>query len=268
MKNLAQIRGFKNSSIGTIMSWTGTTGDIPVGWMACDGTTLNDADYPALLAVIGYTYGGSSGSSTFVLPNLNGQNRVPVHKGAAYATDTGGATNTNITLNATWSIDSRPNKVVSFSPPQAIQSTGPGGSIWSQTAKVQPRVLSHENLPAHNHAFTIQNCNNQLTGNPSAESGGNRTDPYSFGNYTKGLIDVGAPNDDDHNTRYGSAQGAHTHGFVQYSVERGSIQISPYTRQYDETNSTVALNNNPGVGNSQLTMTPPYQSAIYIIKAF
>ena len=79
MKNLASIRGFKNASIGTIMSWTGTTGDLPKGWLACDGTTYNDADYPALVAIIGYTYGGSSGSSTFVLPNLNGQNRVPVH---------------------------------------------------------------------------------------------------------------------------------------------------------------------------------------------
>ena len=44
MKNLASIRGFKNASIGTIMSWTGTGSDLPQGWLACDGTTLNDAD--------------------------------------------------------------------------------------------------------------------------------------------------------------------------------------------------------------------------------
>ena len=60
----------------------------------------------------------------------------------------------------------------------------------------------------------------------------------------------------------------HGHGSVKYTVERGSIQIAPYTRDYDAGNSTVALNNNPGVGNSQLAMTPPYQTAIYIIKAF
>ena len=117
MKNLASIRGFKNASIGTIMSWTGTTGDLPKGWLACDGTTYNDADYPALVSVIGYTYGGSSGSSTFVLPNLNGSNRVPVHKGSAYASSTGGSTTTNITLNAEWLILNRPNTTVSFSPP-------------------------------------------------------------------------------------------------------------------------------------------------------
>ena len=47
MKNLALIRGFKNASIGTIMAWTGTTSDIPQGWLSCDGSTHNNADYPA-----------------------------------------------------------------------------------------------------------------------------------------------------------------------------------------------------------------------------
>ena len=255
MKNLASIRGFKNASIGTIMSWTGTGSDLPQGWLACDGTTLNDADYPALVAIIGYTYGGSSGSSTFVLPNLNGQNRVPVHKGSAYASATGGSTTTNITLNAEWLIDTRPNKVVSFSAPQAIQSTGPGGCIWEQTASIQARVLSHDCLPAHNHTYSIQNCNDQRTGNPSAESGGDWSGHIAAGNYPKDVASAGS--------------GApHGHGSVKYTVERGSIQIAPYTRDYDAGNSTVALNNNPGVGNSQLAMTPPYQTAIYIIKAF
>lgn len=255
MKNLASIRGFKNASIGTIMSWTGTTGDLPKGWLACDGTTYNDSDYPALVAVIGYTYGGSSGSSTFVLPNLNGTNRVPVHKGSAYASATGGSTTTNITLNAEWLILNRPNTTVSFSPPQAIQSTGPGGCIWEQVATIQPRTLPHDCLPAHNHTYTIQNCNDQRTGTPSGESGGDNTPACAIGHYPKPFDSVGSG-------------AAHSHGSVKYTVERGSIQISPYTRDYDSTNSTVALNNNPGVGNSQLAMNPPYQSAIYIIKAF
>ena len=105
------------------------------------------------------------------------------------------------------------------------------------------------------HSYTIQNCNDQRTGTPSGESGGDNTPACAIGHYPKPFDSVGSG-------------AAHSHGSVKYTVERGSIQISPYTRDYDSTNSTVALNNNPGVGNSQLAMNPPYQSAIYIIKAF
>ncbi len=113
MKNLASIRGFKNASIGTIMAWTGTTSDIPQGWLSCDGSTHNNADYPALQAVIGTTYGG--GGSTFAVPTLNTIQKVPVHQGAAYDSATGGSSSENIVLNAEWLIENKPNKTVAFS---------------------------------------------------------------------------------------------------------------------------------------------------------
>jgi len=268
MKNLASIRGFKNASIGTIMSWTGTNTDIPTGWLSCDGTTYDDDDYPALVSVIGYTYGGSSGSSTFVVPNLNGSSRVPVHKGASYDAATGGSSNTSITLNASWLIEDRPNRQVSFSAPASIQSNGPSGSIWQQSIGVQPRVMSHDNLPSHNHTYTIQTMNNQFTGNPSAESGGDVSVQFAGNMQDKPLVSPpGAPMGQTVG-RYGVPSGAHSHGAATFTVQRGSIQIAPYVRDYDDVNSTVALNNNPGVGNAQLAMNTPYQTAIYIIKAF
>ena len=51
----------------------------PVGWALCDGQLLLIAQYDALFALIGTTYGGD-GVTTFALPDLRG--RVPLHNGA------------------------------------------------------------------------------------------------------------------------------------------------------------------------------------------
>lgn len=45
---------------------------IPQGWKACDGSELNVAQYQALYAIIGNTFGGSP-SKTFKVPDLRGQ---------------------------------------------------------------------------------------------------------------------------------------------------------------------------------------------------
>lgn len=50
---------------------------IPSGWLPCDGRSLGTAQYSALYALIGTTYGGSG--STFNLPDLRG--RVPIGYG-------------------------------------------------------------------------------------------------------------------------------------------------------------------------------------------
>jgi microcystin-dependent protein len=44
----------------------------PIGWAICDGTLLNIAEYDALYALLGTTYGGN-GVSTFALPDLREQ---------------------------------------------------------------------------------------------------------------------------------------------------------------------------------------------------
>jgi microcystin-dependent protein len=51
----------------------------PVGWALCNGQTLSIAQYSALFALLGTTYGGN-GVSTFNLPDLQG--RVPIHQGS------------------------------------------------------------------------------------------------------------------------------------------------------------------------------------------
>lgn len=45
----------------------------PPGWLACSGQAVLRADYPALFAAIGTTYGAGDGSTTFGLPDLRGE---------------------------------------------------------------------------------------------------------------------------------------------------------------------------------------------------
>lgn len=64
--------------IGEIRMFSFTSRGAPNGWQACDGSLLAIADYNALFALIGTTYGGD-GQNTFGVPDLRG--RVPVHQG-------------------------------------------------------------------------------------------------------------------------------------------------------------------------------------------
>ncbi len=50
----------------------------PRGWMFCNGQLLSIAQWTALFALIGTTYGGD-GQTTFGLPDLRG--RTPIHTG-------------------------------------------------------------------------------------------------------------------------------------------------------------------------------------------
>jgi microcystin-dependent protein len=61
---------------GMIVPFIGAA--IPDGWLACDGSMLAAAEFPALAAVLGTRFGGEAGS--FALPDLRGA--APVGAGA------------------------------------------------------------------------------------------------------------------------------------------------------------------------------------------
>jgi hypothetical protein len=84
--------------VGQVLIFAG--GDLPEGWLLCDGQTLNVADYGRLFAVLGTTYGGD-GVTTFAVPDLRG--RAPIHTGQGQGLslrvlgDTGGAESVALT---------------------------------------------------------------------------------------------------------------------------------------------------------------------------
>lgn len=61
---------------GMIMDFAGP--NAPAGWFPCDGWELNRADYPALFAAIGTTWGAGNGATTFNIPSL--QTRYRRHR--------------------------------------------------------------------------------------------------------------------------------------------------------------------------------------------
>ena len=56
-------------AVGEVISFAGNT--IPSGYLLCDGAAVSRSEYANLFQVIGTTYGGGNGSTTFNLPNLN-----------------------------------------------------------------------------------------------------------------------------------------------------------------------------------------------------
>ena len=73
----------------------------PRGWAQCNGQILPISQNTALFSLLGTTYGGN-GTSTFALPNFQGQ--VPVHQGTGaglspyFLGETGGSP--TVTLNS------------------------------------------------------------------------------------------------------------------------------------------------------------------------
>ena len=49
--------------VGTVISYVGIANSFPPGWLACDGSTFNQVQYPDLFAVLG---------NSNTLPNLSG----------------------------------------------------------------------------------------------------------------------------------------------------------------------------------------------------
>ncbi|WP_315836342.1 phage tail protein [Bradyrhizobium prioriisuperbiae] len=55
---------------GMILFWGGQKNNIPAGWHECDGTLLQQSQYPDLYTAIGYAFGASPPAGQFYLPDL------------------------------------------------------------------------------------------------------------------------------------------------------------------------------------------------------
>jgi microcystin-dependent protein len=128
--------------IGSIFPYAGVASNLPAGYLLCDGSEVQISKYPALYAVLQYTYKASSlliGLGTFALPDLRG--RFPL-----------GADNMNNGLT------------VRAADGSGIQLGAGGGSanrVSNVTADVvgasdgsQNVTLSTTNLPDHKHSLS------------------------------------------------------------------------------------------------------------------
>ena len=71
----------KSYPAGSISMYAGSTA--PTGYLLCDGSAVSRTTYADLFTAIGTTYGVGDGSTTFNVPNVNGNEGMNT-------TDTGG----------------------------------------------------------------------------------------------------------------------------------------------------------------------------------
>lgn len=88
-------QGSATSPTGMITAFGAATP--PSGWVICDGSAISRTTFQALFAVIGITYGGGDGSTTFNLPNLRGRVILGV-SGSHAIGSTGGAESVTLSV--------------------------------------------------------------------------------------------------------------------------------------------------------------------------
>lgn len=154
------LKSMKSCAIGTIMPWTGDLTKIPIGWVKCNGSSLNDFDYPLLFEVIGYTYGGASNGNTFTLPALLSKSIVDFHPSHQNILgidmpdnfkDRIGTDTANLASGGTSKIDLK----VMLTPSNNFSGTFVGNTLnpisYQDTVTTVPRLLGDHHMGSHSH---------------------------------------------------------------------------------------------------------------------
>lgn len=71
-----RVRSMKGLPIGAILPWSSDQGNIPTGWVMCNGATISNTRYPLLFETIGNAYGGTAGSTYRLPPLTNSQKGI------------------------------------------------------------------------------------------------------------------------------------------------------------------------------------------------
>jgi len=99
----------------------------PVDWMLCNGQTLPISQYAALFSILGTTFGGN-GTTTFQLPNLQGDVPMQWGTGAQSTYFLGQQTGTP---NVALLITQMPNHMHTVQVAEGGAVTGtPGNTVW------------------------------------------------------------------------------------------------------------------------------------------
>ena len=138
----------------------------PNGWFLCNGAAISRTTYANLFAVIGTTYGAGDGSTTFLVPNLNGR----FIEGA----QTGGTPGSGLSF-----ITAEPKSDITFTSDSAgahdHTGTAPSGGSHSHT------VFMHDGSGSSGTPSPFQS--DAGTENPiTLDQDGDHTHPFSLAN--------------------------------------------------------------------------------------
>ena len=191
--------------IGAIMMWAGAL-PAPANWFGCKGQSIATATYPALFAVIGYTYGG--GGANFNLPNF--QDLFPIGASTARVLGATGGFAT-ITLDATMI----PNHAHT-----ATQGTHSHGvNQWAHSHNIATGGHNHAlHDPTHTHTYAT------LGGGVNIQpgSGGNMSNTGNTGASGTGITIDAVGN-------LGGNTDAQTSSVSIVAASAGAITVNPTT---------------------------------------
>jgi microcystin-dependent protein len=248
---------------------TSAVNDDHLGWLKCDGRTLNTSDYAHLFSVLGYSFGGSG--SSFNLPR--GDGRVPGFIGQAEVPDV--SSNTWILGDISGEethdlllseVPAHNHNDISGSP--GVTSTAPGvTSSYTHNHGGLTGVSGEHNHTindsGHSHAYQNQSNTHELavsaTTTDTADNGNvNQTTGSSFTGIS--LNPAGAHShtiaSDTHTHTIASNGGNQRHNNIQPTIWIGNLFIyggrpwvaTPYARALNGTNPVPGSNNYPPQG--------------------
>lgn len=137
---------------GMVKEWGGALNKIPAGWLLCDGRSLAVADYPALYAALGNTWGGDA--ENFNIPNT--LDKFTIGAGNSYGVGATGGEATH-----TLSVDEMPSHTHDYGDATGANASGTeladggydGGNtnfhLKTRTTASTGNGQAHNNMPPY-----------------------------------------------------------------------------------------------------------------------
>jgi microcystin-dependent protein len=219
-------------------------GNDHLGWMKCDGRTLNVNDYYLLWRVIGYAFGSNGTSNTFKLPNAAG--RVPGVVGTGIDSNTSYST---LTLALGDSIGEYSHRLnIDEMPSHTHGSSNVTGDSNGNGFTTSNGLHTHTITdPGHTHTYLGVNSQGAASGGDNVAENSPRPTEITSSNTTGITINSNG----EHNHEIFNTGGSNWHNNIQPMIGLGNMFIFSGKYMYPS-DASVPFAGYPYLSNSQI----------------